>query len=68
MLFCHAPWVSFLQRNIITDCLGTDIYDSDQDCGGCPSVVSVSGVVSMAVVKIGGSVLVRLAHQAGSKR
>lgn len=57
-----------MHRNIITDWLGTDIYDSDQDCGGCPSVVSVSEVVSMAVVKIGDSVLVRLANQAVSKR
>lgn len=63
MLFCHVFWVCLVQRNIITDGLGAGIYDSDQECGGCPSVVLISEVVSMAVVKIGDSVLVRLAYE-----
>lgn len=52
-----------LQRNIITNWLGTGVYDSDGECGGCPCIMLVSEVVSMAVVKIGDSVLVRLAYE-----
>lgn len=51
------------QTNIITDWLGTGIYDGDQEHGACPSIVLISKVVSMAVVKIGDSVLVRLAYE-----
>lgn len=63
MLFCQVCWVCLLQRNIITDWLGISVYDSDQECGGSPSIVLVSEMVSMAVVKIRASVLVRLAYE-----
>lgn len=58
--FCHVCCVCFLHRSNIT---GDRIHDSDQECEGCLSILQISEVVSMAVVKIGDSVLVRLAHQ-----
>lgn len=60
--FCHVCCVCFLQRSTITGA-GNRIHGSDQECEGCLSVLLISEVVSMAVVKIRDSVLVKLAHQ-----
>lgn len=60
--FCHVCCVSFSQRSTITGA-GDRIHVSDQECEGCLSILLISEVVSMAVVKTGDSALVRLAHQ-----
>lgn len=64
--FCHVCCVCFLQRSTITGA-GDRIHGSGQEREGCLSILLISEVVSMAIVKIGDSVLVRLAHQTVSE-
>lgn len=52
----------FSERNTVSGA-GDSIHGSNQECEGCLSILLVSEVVSMAVVRIGDSVMVRLAHQ-----
>lgn len=61
--------ISSVMFAVCTSCRGHHnwgwhrIHGSDQECAGCLSILLISEVVSMALVKTGDSVLMRLAHQ-----